>query len=182
MVKSKILGTGTLDDGKWKRTEQGKTTRVFSLWYNMLSRTLDNPEYKVSVPWLSFQTFAWDISFVPKFDIKNNIMVCDLKDVNNRIYKPSTISFIPIHLHNLLYKNNNCSVRITKTGKHQVYIKKFGKSIYKGSFDTEVEAINVYNEERRLHILSVAYLCFKEGTISEESLDSLKNRLTRLKQ
>lgn len=181
MADTKILGIGTLDEGKWKRTENGKTTRVFSLWYNMLARTLDNTEYKVSVPWLSFQTFSWDISFVPKFDIKNNIMVCDLFDINNKIYSSDSISFIPIHLHNLIYKNTNRCIRITKTGKYQVYMKRFGETIYKGSFDNEKEAVEVYDKEKSIHIISVASLCRQEGTICEKSLVAIRKNLTNAK-
>ena len=181
MADTKILGIGTLDEGKWKRTENGKVTRMFSLWNNMLLRTLDNPEYKVSVPWLSFQTFSWDISFIPKFDIKNNIMVCDLIDIHNKLYEPTSISFIPVHLHNLLYKNDKRCIRITKTGRYQVYIKRFGETIYKGSFSNEVEAISVYDNEKKIHILSVANLCVRDGTISEKSLEYIKKNLTNAK-
>jgi hypothetical protein len=102
----RFLGVGCLGDGVHKSRINGKQTREYNLWANMLTRCYNHklhakhPTYlncTVSEEWLNFQNFCRDIPKIKGYILwKNNHERYDLdKDkTGSSIYSLSTCEFI----------------------------------------------------------------------------------------
>ena len=158
----------------WKKTENGKTTRVYRLWCNMKMRC-EEGDYSYDVRWENFQTFAWDISFLYGWRINGSVMVCDLFDTYNRRFGYDTVAFLPKNLYGLVngMKTPTSGIRITKSLKYQVYVRKYGKVLYLGTYENYNSAVLTYRNELNGYITDVAYRCFRHEEIDERTLKAI---------
>lgn len=173
----RYFNVGYLGEGKYKASENGKQTRVYKTWYNMIRRCYDekslkrNPTYKdctVCEEWHNFQNFAewYDRNY---YDIDDETMCLD-KDIlikHNKIYSTETCIFVPHGINTLFVKNDNkrggsvigtnpykgkyvsqCHMINPETGK--------SKNEYLGLYNTEIEGFEVYKYYKEKNIKEVA--------------------------
>jgi hypothetical protein len=111
-----VFNIGCLGVGDYKTKENGKMTKCYITWFNMLMRCYD-PYYInkhtsyidcfVCDEWLNFQNFAkW--FYENYYEVKEDRMELD-KDIlckGNKIYSPQTCVFVPKRINTLLVKND----------------------------------------------------------------------------
>lgn len=196
----KYFETGYLGEGNYKVRENGKLTRVFSTWNNMLRRCYSEkyhekqPTYKectASEEFHNFQNFGdWDSE---NFYTVDNERMCLDKDIlvkHNKIYSPETCIYVPQTINNLFIKRNNkrgdlvIGTHYYKNGKYvaQCHIinPKTGKSKQKtlGYYDTEIEAFKVYKYHKEKNIKMVAD--YFKSQIPQNLHDGLYNYIVEI--
>ena len=105
---------GYIGEGEYKVCENGKITRVYSTWNNMLKRCYDEkyhekyPTYKdceICEEWHNFQKYGkW---FEENYYSIEGEKMCLDKDVlvkHNKIYSPETCIFVPERINTLFTK------------------------------------------------------------------------------
>ena len=175
--EKRTYGVGYLGEGEYKSRENGKDTRVYSTWTNMLQRCYDKkyhekyPTYidcKTYKKWHNFQNFGnwYDDNY---YEIEGERMDLD-KDIlvkGNKIYSPETCIFVPNTINLLFIKNDNkrgksligtspfkgkyvaqCRIINPETGK--------SKNEYLGRYETQEEAFKVYKYYKERNIKEVA--------------------------
>ena len=175
----KTYKIGYIGDGKYKVWKNGKMTKCYRVWYDMLRRCYDskfhekNPTYKnckVCDEWLNFQNFAkW--YYENYYEIEGRKMMLD-KDIlhkGNKVYSPENCVFVPNNINTLFIKNDKsrgeCPIGVTYNKRD----KKFsaGCSIYDfeenkkkhkflGYYETPEQAFESYKEFKENHIKDVA--------------------------
>ena len=176
--EKRYYNTGYLGEGKYKTKENGKNTRVYNTWHNMLQRCYDPKLHKkestyiecsVNKEWLNLQNFGewYEENY---YEIEGQKMHLD-KDIlvkHNKVYSPDTCIFVPQTINNLFIKSNKSrgeSVIGTtpyKNGKYRTQCNiinpETGKSKKKhlGVYDTEQEAFKVYKYYKERNIKMVA--------------------------
>lgn len=173
-----VYGIGYLGEGEYKTKENGKHTRVYITWKNMLRRCYDEKEHKrsptyidceVSEEFHNFQNFGeWDND---NFYIVEGQRMCLDKDIlvkHNKIYSPENCIYVPQTINSLFIKCDRSrgeSVIGTsplENGKYQVHCSlitpQTGKSKqkYLGCYDTQLEAFEVYKYYKEHNIKQVA--------------------------
>ena len=168
-----IYGVGTNSKGTYKAFADGKKTKVYVAWYNMLERVycpkalVKHPTYidcSVSDEWLEFQDFAsWYENH--KYSSYEYELDKDLLIPNNKIYAPDKCVFVPQQLNKLLTDSGAArgeykqGVSFRKdTNKFQSYISISGKQKKLGCFDNEIDAYNAYKEAKEAHVKYMANL------------------------
>lgn len=175
-----VYEVGYCGDGKYEiREEDGKITRVYQIWHNMLQRCYDpyfsdeHPTYRdcmVCDEWHNFQKFAeWYEKEI--YEIENDFMCLD-KDIlykGNKIYSPENCVLVPNRI-NLLFvkcdktrgeypigvsyykRNNNLSVMC------RVYKNNKSKRKFLGYFplNKPFQAFHVYKVFKESYIKQVA--------------------------
>lgn len=108
---------GYIGEGKYKTTENGKNTRIYKTWKNMLRRCYSEKEHKrsptyidctVCEEWHNFQNFAewYENNY---YEIEGERMELD-KDIlvkHNKIYSPETCVFVTEKINTLFTKRQN---------------------------------------------------------------------------
>ena len=175
--EKRYLNVGYIGEGNYKTKENGKFTRIYNTWSNILKRCYDEefhkkqPTYEdceVSEEFHSFQNFGtWDEENYYK--IENEVMCLD-KDIlvkHNKIYSPETCIYVPQTINNLFTKNdrnrggNPIGVSLD-WGKYraQCSIYNFEKNKkerkYLGVYDTQKEAFEIYKQYKEKNIKEVA--------------------------
>ena len=177
--EKRVYGVGYLGEGKYKAYENGKKTKCYRTWYDMLRRCYDeknlkrNPTYidsEVCDKWLNFQNFAkW--FYENYYEIEGQKMCLD-KDIlykGNKIYSPDTCVFVPHNINVLFTKRDKVrgdypiGVHYHKaSGKFQakcnVYDYKENKQKLKhlGLYNSPQKAFESYKEFKEKHIKKVA--------------------------
>lgn len=181
---------GYLGEGEYKKSKNGKMTKCYSTWHNMLMRCYDkdfqekNPTYKYCVvceEWLNFQNFAkwYDENY---YEIENEIMCLD-KDIlikGNKIYSPETCMFVPNNINILFTKNNRNRgknpIGVSYHKRDDIYEANChdcdGKQIYLGRFKSKSEAFKIYKSFKEM-IIKNAIDKYK-GVIPEPHYSCLK--------
>ena len=191
----RIFNIGYLGEGKYKSKENGKNTRVYDTWHNMLQRCYDekcqekNPTYigcEVSENFHDFQNFG-DWNSENYYEIEGEQMCLD-KDIlvkHNKIYSPETCVFVPQTINKLFTKRQNdrgasvIGASLHKNSKSQVRCHMInpetGKSQceYLGLFHTQEKAFEVYKYYKEKNIKQVAD--YFKGLIPEILYDALYN-------
>ena len=186
---------GYLGEGKYKVSENGKHTKVYQTWHDMLRRCYDekslkrNPTYigcKVDKEFHNFQEYG-EWSEDNYYEIKEEKMCLD-KDIlvkHNKIYSPETCIFVPQRINTLFTKrdskrgNNPIGVSDYINGKYvaQCHIinPETGKSKYEclGVYETQLKAFEVYKEFKEKNIRQVADYYF--GLIPNKLYNTLYN-------
>lgn len=166
-MKKLIYGVGFNSKGRYKTVIDGKRTKSYVSWCNMLQRAYypklhaKNPTYtgcSVSNEWLEYQTFA---EWFENHEYSNHGYHLD-KDLlipDNKIYAPDRCVFVPQQLNKLLADSgairgqNKQGVCFDKRGnKFQAYIKINGKNNNLGCYGTELDAYNVYKEAKEQYV------------------------------
>ena len=168
---------GYIGEGKYKCKENGKYTKCYYIWHDMLKRCYcskyheKNPTYidcKVCEEWLCFQNFA-EWFYNNYYEIEGQIMDLD-KDIlykGNKTYSPENCIFVPHNINTLFIKSDKTrgdSVIGTslKNGKYRVQCSllnpKTGKSKkeYLGLYETQEKAFQVYKYYKEKNIKNVA--------------------------
>lgn len=173
-----VYGVGYIGEGNYRVSENGKHTRIYSTWCNMLQRCYDEklhkkrPTYKdckVDENWHNFQNFgSWDKDNF--YQIEGEVMCLD-KDIlvkHNKIYSPETCIYVPKTINSLFVKRDNdrgesiIGTSPYKNDKHRASCSlinpETGKSKRKhlGYYDTELEAFEVYKYYKEKNIKQVA--------------------------
>lgn len=190
----RIFNIGYLGEGKYKSKENGKNTRVYDTWHNMLQRCYDEkyqkkyPTYigcEASEEFHNFQNFG-DWNSKNYYEIEGEQMCLD-KDIlvkHNKIYSPETCVFVPQTINKLFTKRQNdrgesvigtspidgkyrarCYMINLETGK--------SKCEYLGLFDTQEKAFKIYKYYKEKNIKMVADY-FREQ-IPDKLYDALYN-------
>lgn len=162
-----ILGVATNSKGHYKALIDGKITKSYGTWQNMLRRAYCpklhaiNPTYigcSVVSNWLEYQRFA---EWFENHEYSNHGYQLD-KDIllpDNKIYAPSTVCFVPRQLNTLLVDSGAIrgkypqGVYLHKSSskfKAQIAINGKGKSL--GYYDTPQEAYQVYKKAKEAYV------------------------------
>lgn len=178
-----------LDNGKYLKTLNGKTLKVYQVWNSMKHRCY-NAKYHERYPtyadcsmcedWKDFQVFAkW--FYDNYYEIPNEKMCLD-KDLlvkGNTVYSPETCVFIPQRI-NLLLTNRKLHrgelplgvVFCKQTGKYMSHCKnEFGKFKTIGRYNSSQEAFHSYKAYKENVIRSVANTY--KNVIPKSAYDSL---------
>nr|DAE62830.1 MAG TPA: hypothetical protein [Caudoviricetes sp.] len=192
--KPSICGIGYIGEGEYKVSENGKQTKCYNVWYDMMQRCYDtkhqekHPTYKdckVSEEFHNFQDFGewFDNNY---YEIEGEKMCLD-KDIlvkHNKIYSPDTCVFVPQTINNLFVKRQNArgeSVIGTTPhqGKYRVQCWSFdpetgkSKSKYLGVYDTQEKAFEIYKYYKEKNIKIVAD--YFKGLIPQKLYKALYN-------
>ena len=188
-----VFGIGYLGEGKYKVWENGKQTRIYTAWQNMLQRCYNEklhekkPTYNgctVCEEWLNFQNFAkwYEENY---YEIPGERMHLD-KDIlikGNKIYSPETCMFVPQTINSLFVKRDNkrgesvIGTSLYKNGKYRVGCSIINpetsksKIKYLGLYETQEKAFQVYKYYKEKNIKEVADYYF--GRIPDKLYDAL---------
>ena len=170
-MKKLIYGVATNSGGKYKTWGNGKITKSYGTWKNMLRRVYCSkgharrPTYigcSVSDEWLEYQEFSeWFEAH--EYSNCGYHLDKDLLIPGNKIYAPDRCVFVPRQLNTLL---NDCGATRGQNKQGVCFIKgrnKFAARVgindkYKhlGYFDTEIEAYSAYKEAKERHVKNTA--------------------------
>ena len=175
----RVYGHGYLGEGKYKMSENGKQTKCYRAWINMLKRCYDTkfherrPTYKdckVCEEWLNYQNFA-EWYYNNYYEIKDEVMCLDKDILNkgNKIYSPDNCVFAPNNINVLFIKRDNdrgdypVGVDYKKSHKKfrahcSIYDFEENKQKIKhiGYYDTPQQAFEVYKQFKEKNIKEVA--------------------------
>jgi len=175
-----ICGVGYIGQGDYKALDEFGNSKRYDTWKSMIyrcynkNRQKDCPTYKgcsVCEEWHNFQNFAkWYNDNYYKVEDEKMELDKDILIKGNKIYSPDTCIYVPSYINQIFkgFENNNnnkVSTGISKTIRknkncvtirYLVYIWKYGKSIYFGSYENLSEAKDIYIKEKTKHILEIA--------------------------
>ena len=192
----RYYGKGYLGEGKYKVSENRKTTDEYDMWHGMLMRCYDpiyqekEPTYKgcrVEDYLLNFQHMGKWIEN-NYYEVPNERMCLD-KDIlhkGNKIYSRDTCIFVPQRINKLFIKSDNSrgknpiGVHEMSSGNYRADCnKKNGKKIYLGTYKTKEEAFRVYKEYKEKVIKEV--IDSYEGIIPEPHYSRLREAMYNYK-
>lgn len=169
-----IYNIGYIGAGKYKPSVNKIHTKEYDCWHDMFKRCYDKkyhkkyPTYencKVCSEWHNFQNFG-DWFNENYYEADDEIMCLD-KDIlvkGNKIYSPETCIFVPIKINSLFTKRQNYRGKNPIGVHYHIKNKKFlsycnigiGSIKHLGTFDTELEAFEVYKNFKENYIRQVA--------------------------
>ena len=175
----RTFGVGYLGEGKYKSCENGKITRVYNTWNNMLQRCYDpkfhekQPTYngcKTSEIFHNFQNFGeWDEDNYYVIEGEKMSLDKDILLKGNKIYSPDTCIYVPQTINSLFTKRDKSrgdlpiGVYYHKRDKKFVakcsiyyFENKKKKTKHLGNYATAEEAFYVYKQFKEKHIKEVA--------------------------
>ena len=194
--EKRTFGVGYIGEGKYKSRENGKKTKCYKVWHDMLRRCYDEkfhekyPTYKdckVYEEWHNFQNFA-EWYYNNYYEIKGEVMCLDKDILNkgNKIYSPDTCVFVPNNINVLFTKRDNnrgdypLGVSYNKQDKKfqatcSIYDFKENKTKLKhlGYYNTPEKAFETYKQFKEKHIKKVAD--YYKGLIPKKLYDSMYN-------
>lgn len=179
-------GKGCIGLGNYKTSIDGKHTKYYTMWKNMLQRCysesyhLRTPTYidcEVCEEWLNFQNFAkW---FEDNY-IENYVLDKDLLIKGNKIYSLENCCFIPPEINSIIagYTNRNKDLplgvqKCKKTKKYTASLTLNYKSICYGRYETIKEASNKVIELKNSHIKNI--LIQYKNNLSEKTFNAIQN-------
>ena len=172
MGDNKVYGVGVYKKGKYlSHGIDGKVTKCYHAWYDMLKRCYDKkwkknrPTYNsctVCEEWWDFQTFAewWHKHY---YEIDGEEMCID-KDIlvkGNKLYSPSTCVLVPKSINVLFVKGNKrrgglpIGVSERKGLKGNSYIVSV-RGVHLGTYKTSHEAFLMDKINKEMIIQSIA--------------------------
>jgi hypothetical protein len=175
-----VCGVGISDNGKYKKWENKKDTREYSMWQKMIARCYSDysnaPTYNnctVSDEFLSFQTFA---EFYNQNKWTDKLLLIPDKDIlthgKAKEYSRDTIVFVDKFINTIFTKRQNyrgdlpigVGIRKYSSGviKYIPICSEYGKNIYLGTYFTPQEAFNIYKIEKK-DILKKSQICIKKN-------------------
>lgn len=166
-----FYGVGTNSKGKHKAGVDGKITKSYNAWRNMLQRAYC-PKYQAGKPtyigcsvadkWLEYQEFAEWFENHDYSDYGYQLDK-DLLTPGNKIYAPDRCVFVPRQLNTLLTDSGAIRGQYPQGVSFHKRCNKFTASINinsknkgLGYFDTEIEAYNAYKEAKERHVKNTA--------------------------
>lgn len=158
-----IFGIGYLGVGRHRSSDEGsKTTKKYLAWHSMLVRCYDDnyiekhPSYKdcyVCDDWHNFQNFSdwWEEQ--PNAPLSGYDLDKDLMVLGNKVYSPTTCSFVPQEINKLLCDRmrfrGDLPQGVCKHGKRfKSSISIDGVKTHIGVYSTPEEAYENYEKEK----------------------------------
>ena len=176
----KVYGVGYLGEGKYKMSNNGKTTDEYIIWHGMLKRCYDPKLHKKESTYKGCTVEEYLLNFQHMgewinrnyYEIPGEKMCLD-KDIlckGNKIYSRETCVFVPQRINLLFTKRDNDrgnSPIGTTPNSSGNYVAQCcdgnGKKIPLGTYSTKEEAFQVYKQ-------------YKEKVI-KETIDSYKGKI-----
>ena len=171
-MKTKLThGVGFNSKRKHKTRVDGKNTRAYQVWYNMIRRCYcpdyqkRNPTYigcTVDECWHDFQNFA-DWFYSQPYGDKGYELDKDILTPSNKTYSPDTCCLIPQVINSLLLDGANARGRHPQgvdfhkpSGSYRSRLKIKGKHKHLGYFACPVEAYQSYKTAKERHVKNMA--------------------------
>lgn len=169
--EKRIHGIGYIGEGEYKSRENGKLTKCYQTWKNMLERCYGKkrqekyPSYKdcfVCDEWHCYQNFAkwYEDNY---YEIPNDIMCLD-KDIltkGNKVYSPNTCVFVPQRI-NLLFTKSDKTRGEYPIGvcydKNEIKLKVTCSYFDKKTNKKKVKHLSYYQPNQ----VEEAFLCYKQ--------------------
>jgi hypothetical protein len=194
--EKRCYNTGYLGEGEYKTKENGKLTRVYRVWYHMLTRCYD-PKYHEKYPtyincevceeWHNYTNFGdW---FVDNYyEVKNEIMCLDKDILNkgNKVYSPENCVFVPQNINMLFVKcdknRGDYPIGVSYNKRDKKFEAQCGvynfeenkkKPKFLGYYETPEKAFKAYKQFKENYIKEVAEY-YKEQ-IPQKLYDALYN-------
>ena len=190
--EKRYYNIGYLGEGKYKASENNKSTKCYNTWNNMLKRCYDEKVHKkyptyigcsVCEEWHNFQNFAkwYEENY---YEVEGEVMCLD-KDIlckNNKIYSPSTCIFVPKSINSLFVKSDSSRgslpIGVQWDKKHnkyriQTHINKKLTTVKR--VDTIEEAFDIYKKIKEDEIKYVADDYYSKGLIPKKLYDAMCN-------
>lgn len=166
-----IYGVATNSGGRYKVKTNGKVTKSYATWKNMLRRAYcskthaEQPTYlgcSVTDEWLDYQKFAeWFGNH--EYSNRGYHLDKDLLIPGNKIYAPDCCVFVPHQLNSLLIDSGATRGQYKQgvsfhkgNSRFAAHIRIDGKLKYLGYFDTEIEAHRAYKKAKEEHVKYMA--------------------------
>lgn len=181
--RNTIYGVG-VNDYEGAIRSSGVLLYAYGCWQKMIERCyredyfIKAPTYKgcsVCDEWHYFSNFKkwFDENYVDGYALDKDILV-----KGNKVYSPETCCFVPTEINSLLVKKNATRGKYPigvsmNYGKYRAQIKKYGKTVVVGTFDTPEQAFTAYKDAKEKHIQEVATQYFNEGKITKKVYDAL---------
>ena len=188
-----VLGIG-MPGAKYPTKVNGKNTREYRAWYNMLLRCYDKRIHKKEptyVPcecceeWLLFENFYEWLHSQENFNTINKIEWALDKDIlikGNKIYSPETCCLVPQTVNNLFVKSNAARGKYPIGVSYYKSISKYacqchdsGENVYLGVYNNPEEAFNVYKQFKEKVIKRIAKEEYNKGNIIKQCYDAMMN-------
>lgn len=170
-----LFGVGFVGVGDFKASENGKDTKEYTTWYNMMKRCysrefLDgNPTYegcKVCDEWHNFQSFAEWLTKQKNWGKAGYDLDKDLKIIGNKVYGPDFCSLVPHEVNSVLgrktfrKKKEEAPDGVSWDAAKRKYIAQCwngnGKNIHIGRFDCKFQAHDLYKKFKERIVREVA--------------------------
>lgn len=190
-----VYGVGILGNKHKTILPNGKRTKEYETWRNILQRSFDD-KYKNKKPtykditcceeWLLFDNFYEWIHSQPNFDrwLNNNSWHID-KDIllkGNKIYSPKFCSLVPQRVNSLFLKDNakrgDLPIGVQRSKHYNTYLAQchdsdYGGAKHLGIFDTIDDAFKAYKAYKESIIKSIAKQEFDNGNITIECYNAM---------
>ena len=166
-----FYGVAYNSKGKHKARENGKRTKSYQTWRDMIRRCYDpkmlkeSPTYvgcSVDERWHDFQDFAEWLYDNPYSNLGYHLDK-DLLFPNNKIYSPETCCFVPQELNSLLTDRRSArgdlpqGVDFNKaSGRFRARVRNNGKSKLLGYFDCPNKAYQAYKLAKERYVKNTA--------------------------
>ena len=171
-----VYNMGYMGVGEYKSKINGKQTKEYEIWRQMLRRCYDykfqekQPTYKgcyVCEEWLNFQNFAeWYYNNLYNCNGEKLQLDKDIFIKNNKEYSPETCLLVPRRINELFNKSKSnkksdlpIGVFDNPNGSGIGYMascRTLEKSVYLGLYDTIEKAFEVYKNFKENYIKQVA--------------------------
>lgn len=169
----RVFRKGYLGEGEYNTVINGKLTKSYHLWFEMLKRAYSSkyiqryPTYRgctVHDSWLNFQVFAeWVDKNYYKIEGEQICLDKDILYKGNKIYSSETCVFVPQSINKLFTKSDKCrgdlpiGVSYYKSNKKYVtHCNMDGKKKHLGYYDSPEQAFEVYKQYKEKEIKKVA--------------------------
>lgn len=189
-----VYGVGILGDVKTK--VNGKFTKEYSTWSNMLQRCYDEkkqeefPRYKgiiICEEWLYYPNFVEWCHNQPNWDkvMENSKEFHIDKDIiskGNKLYSPNTCSFVPAIVNTLFCKSNaargDYPIGVSLESKRNKFRSRCNDPINNvqiehGGFLTPEDAFKQYKKDKERIIKKIAQDEFDKGNITKECYNAM---------
>ena len=192
----RTYGVGYIGEGEHKTRINGKKTKCYKTWQNILQRCYDtkchekHPTYidcDMDKIWLNYQNFG-DWYKENYYEVKGERMCLD-KDIlhkGNKVYSPENCIFVPYNINILFIKRDKArgdypiGVSYHKqtnrfVAQCSIYDYEENKKKIKrlGYYDTPQEAFNAYKQFKEKHIKKVAD--YYKDQIPQKLYDAMYN-------
>lgn len=183
-----VYGVGYFGDGIYTARVDGKMSKCYNTWVNMLGRCYDrlHPRRQTSYDgvtvceeWFNFQNFAeWFYNNYESSFMQNWHLDKDLLCFSCRMYSPETCSLLPSEV-NVIFQSKSAKSESGMRGVYKagnmylVSISKFGKQNRVGSYKTLQEARYAYSTAKKDYLYEVSNRW--RGILSDKTCDSIRN-------
>lgn len=168
-----IYNIATIGEGIYKSWKDGKRTKSFDTWHDMIKRCYSNknlnshPTYEdkyVCEDWLNYQNFGeWFTKNYYEISGERMQLDKDILNKGNRIYDTENCCFVPNRINALFTKRQNkrgqFPIGVTydkKRNKYKANCSFEESQKYLGSYGTSEEAFNSYKQFKEKYIKEIA--------------------------